>query len=125
MGGATVPTVRLIDDALEGGQNAATGSQYTHRPTYIDTWAAQCRAVQEKYPDSALSQFPSDFKKAYKQVPADPSLARLAVMVQWHPVLGKPVLLVGRTQFSGVSPASSTSLAFQIGAATSWLRWVV
>ena len=44
------PTVRLFDDALEGS-----------------------RIVQERFPQSALSQFPDDFKKAYKQVPAEPN----------------------------------------------------
>ena len=80
-GGAENPTVRLIDDALEGGQNGATGSQFTHRPTDLDSWSTQCRMVQERFPQSALSQFPSDFKKAYKQVPAEPRLAGFAVMV--------------------------------------------
>ena len=62
-GGAENPTVRLIDDALEGGQNGATGSQFTLRPTHLDSWATQCRMVQARFPQSALSQFPSDFKK--------------------------------------------------------------
>ena len=35
-GGASEPSCRLIDDALAGGQNRATGSQFTHRPTDID-----------------------------------------------------------------------------------------
>ena len=39
-GGAENPTMRLIDDALEGGQNGATGSQFTHRPTDLDSWAS-------------------------------------------------------------------------------------
>ena len=40
-------------------------------------------------------------KKAYKQVPAEPSLAGFAVMVQWHPQKCCPAFLVGRTQFFG------------------------
>ena len=100
-GGAENPTVRLIDDALEGGQNGATGSQFTHRPTDLDSWATQCRMVQERFPQSALSQFPSDFKKAYKQMPAEPRLAGFAVMVQWHPQKRCQAFLVGRTQFFG------------------------
>ena len=75
-GGAENPTVRLTDDALAGG-----------------------RMVQERFPQSALSQFPSDFKKAYKQVPAEPSLAGFAVLVQRHPRTRCPAFLVGRTQF--------------------------
>ena len=101
-GGAENPTVRLIDDALEGGQNGATGSQFTHRPTDLDSWATQCRMVHERFPQSALSQFPSDFKKkAYKQVPAKPRLAGFAVMVQWHPQKCCPAFLVGPTHFFG------------------------
>ena len=98
-GGAENPTVRLIDDALEGGQNGATGSQFTHRPTDLDLWATQCRMVQERFPQSPLSQFPSDFKKAYKQVPAEPSWAGFAVMAPAEKRC--PVFLVGRTQFFG------------------------
>ena len=93
--------MRLIDDALEGGQNGATGSKFTHRPTDLDSWATQCRMVQERFPQSALSQFPNDFKKAYKQVPAEPILAGFAVMMQWHPQKRCPAFLVGRTQFFG------------------------
>ena len=40
-------------------------------------------------------------KKAYKQVPAEPSLAGFAGMVQWHPQKRCPAFLVGRTQFFG------------------------
>ena len=38
-------------------------------------------------------------KKAYKQVPVEPSLAGLAVMVQWHPQKRCPAFQVGRAQF--------------------------
>ena len=43
------PNCAVFDDALEGS-----------------------RMVQVRFPQSALSQFPSDFKKAYKQIPAEP-----------------------------------------------------
>ena len=52
-GGAENPTMRLIDDALEGGQIGATGSQLTHRPTDLDSWATQCRMVQERFSTSS------------------------------------------------------------------------
>ena len=81
-GGAEVPKCRLIDDALDGGQNLASGSQYTHRPADLDAWIAQLRAVTEKFPTDSLKQFTSDFASAYKQVPADPSLAGLATIAQ-------------------------------------------
>ena len=44
-GGAQGPTVRLIDDALEGGQNGATGSQCTHRPTDLDSISHGARTL--------------------------------------------------------------------------------
>ena len=44
---------------------------------------------------------PSDFKKAYKQVLAEPRSAGFAVMVQWHPQKCCLAFLVGRTQFFG------------------------
>ena len=94
-GGAENPTVRLIDDALEGVRNGATVSRFTHRSTDLDSLATQRHIVQGRFPQSALSQFPSDFKKkAYKQVPAEPSFAGFAVMVQWHPQKRCPALRV-------------------------------
>ena len=100
-GGAVEPTCRLIDDALAGGQNRASGSQHTHRPTDLDAWIAQVRVIQETYPKEAVEQFASDFASAYKQVPGDPATANLAVIAQWCPMLKKPVFFVGRTQFFG------------------------
>ena len=76
-GGAENPTVRLIDDALEGGQNGATGSQFTHRPTDLDSWATQCRMVQERFPQSPLSHFPSDFKKGVQTSSSGTKFGRL------------------------------------------------
>ena len=49
-GGAIASTCRLIDDALEGGQNEASGSFYTHRPTDLDALAAQIRRISETFP---------------------------------------------------------------------------
>ena len=57
--------------------------------------------MQLRHPRRALSQFASDFRKAYKHVAGEPSQAHLVVICQWHPVLERPVLLVGRTQFFG------------------------
>ena len=79
--------MRLIPDALEGGQNGATGSQYTHGPTDLDTWATQRRVVQDRFQTSALSQFPNDFKKAYMQVLAELNPAGMAPMVHTSVVL--------------------------------------
>ena len=54
-----------------------------------------------KFPNDHLEQFASDFAKAFKQVPADPSLANLAVIVQWSPEHTCPAFFIGRTQFFG------------------------
>ena len=89
-GGAVDRSCRLIDDALQGGQNAATGAQRTHRPVDLDGWCAMIRAVMEAFEKDELSQFPSDFSKAYKQCPVDPedeisrsSAAQLHIYVAW------------------------------------------
>ena len=73
-GSAKNSTVRFIDDALEGSR------------------------MQRKFPTVCVV-FPGDFNKAYKQVPAEPSLASFAGMVQWHPQKRCSAFLVGRTQF--------------------------
>ena len=99
--GATEPTCRLIDDALAGGQNKASGSQFTHRPTDVDSWISQVRCISEHFPNDALEQFASDFAKAYKQVPGDPSLANLATIAQYSPRHKCTVFFRGRTQFFG------------------------
>ena len=100
-GEQTEPKVRNIDDALEGGQNAASGSQHTHIPTNLDLWINQLRMAQELCPKQEIKQFASDFSWAYKQVAGDPSLAGLAVICQWSPKWRRPVFFVGRTQFFG------------------------
>ena len=100
-GGQNEPKVINIDDALEGGQNAASGSQHTHIPTNLDLWINQLRMAQELCPEQEIKQFASDFAWAYKQVAGDPSLAGLAVICQWSPKWRRPVFFVGRTQFFG------------------------
>ena len=100
-GEQTVPKVRNIDDALEGGQNAASGSQHTHIPTDLDLWINQVRMAQELCPNDEIKQFASDFALACKQVAGDPALAGLAVICQWSPKWRRAVFFVGRTQFFG------------------------
>ena len=85
--------------SVAGGQNKVAGSQYTHRPTDVDSWIAQLRAVQARHPGEALQQFASDFAKAYKQVPAAPDISHLAVICQWSPKFKQAVFFLGRTQF--------------------------
>ena len=87
--------------------------------------AWSCRMVQERFPQSPLSQFPSDIKKRTNKFQRKPSLAGFAVMVQWHPRKRCPAFLVGRTQFFCEGLAQSISREFQIGVATFWLPWLV
>ena len=43
------PSVRVLDDFLEGGKNATVGYQFTHRPAMLDNVAASKRAMCEKF----------------------------------------------------------------------------
>ena len=45
------PSVRVLDDFLEGGKNATVGYQCTHRPAMLDNVAASMRAMSEKFPE--------------------------------------------------------------------------
>ena len=99
-GAATAPTVRVLDDFLEGGQNGTVGYQYTHRPANLDTMSATMRTMAEKY-DEELIMFTSDFAKAFKQVPGMTELLHLSVIVQWDPILQQPAFLVPYTQVFG------------------------
>ena len=76
--------VRNIDNMLEGGQNAAAGTQYTHVPATLDDLAAIVRAWGDLLPDAPLAGFPSDFAAAYRQVTADPEQAHLCAVATWN-----------------------------------------
>ena len=84
-GEAEVPDVRNIDNMLLGEQNATAGSTHSHRPTDVDALSAQSRAVASSCPNEELAGWCSDFSKAYKQVPADPSQVCDVVLAQWDP----------------------------------------
>ena len=64
---ADEPSVRVLDDLLEGGQNDTVGYQYTHRPADIDAFSACARVAGEAFAVE-LSMFTSDFAKALRQV---------------------------------------------------------
>ena len=100
-GGAEERTCRVIDDLLDGEQNSTAGSYWTHRPCDLDQWCLFLRAVSERFPTLPLSQFASDFAKAYKQIPLAPWNQEYCVVVQWHPVLLRPVYLIAITQLFG------------------------
>ena len=89
-GSAVAPTVRVLDDFLEGGQNGTVGYQYTHRPATLDTVTATLRSVGELY-NEPLEMFTSDFAKAFKQVPGVEAMLHLSVIVQWNPSSRRPV----------------------------------
>ena len=78
-------TCRVIDDLLFGEQNATVERFSSHRPTDVDGLAAQVLAVAHRFATRAISGWPSDFSKAYKQVPGDPAQQRFVVVVQWCP----------------------------------------
>jgi len=100
-GDATVPEVRNIDDLLSGGHNSTAGSTHSHRPTDVDALAAQVRAVTEAKPGKRLSGWASDFAKAYKQVPGDPTQVGDIVLAQFDPVRGCVAFFVALSQVFG------------------------
>jgi len=118
-GDAEEPSCRCIDNMLAGEQNATAGTVSAHQPTDPDTLLAQTRAVCERYPQAPLLGWPSDFAKAYKQVPATPDQARHCVIAQWSPVHSRTVCWVTFCQlFGGKSPPLNFSRF------PAWLCWV-
>ena len=85
-GEAEESDVRNIDDLLSGGQNGTAGSTHSHRPTDVDALVAQGRAVASACPGVPLAGWSSDFSKAYKQVPGDPTQVHDLVLAQYDPV---------------------------------------
>ena len=87
-GDSVEPSIRNIDDLLFGEQNLTAGSTHSHRPTDVDGLIAQSRAVAKASRTSHLTGWLSDFAKAYKQVPGDPTQLRDVVLAQFDPVRG-------------------------------------
>ena len=100
-GAAEVPSVRNIDNLVVGGQNSIAGTTAAHRPTDVDGLAAQTRADAEAYPEEDLQGWPSDFKGAFKQVPAVLLFLSLLVLVQYSPALKKPIYWLPLSQVFG------------------------
>ena len=94
-------TCRNIDDMLEGGQNDACGTQWTHVPADLDAWAGLVRAVADLYPDSSLRGHTSDFAKAFRQQTADPQQAHWHVVATWCPDRCQPALGIAVAQLFG------------------------
>ena len=103
-GGATESKVRLIDDAKMGGQNECAGTSSCHIPCNLDSWASMLRLIGEAFPEPLLA-FCSDFKAAYKQIPADPGQASQFVMAVWDPASQKPAFFVALCQIFGSNTA--------------------
>ena len=103
-------TCRVIDDLLFGEQNDTVERFSSHRPTDVDALAAQVRAVSHRFAGRAVSGWPSDFSKAYKQVPGDPAQRRFVVVAQWCPYRGRPILWIALSQLFG---GASSPLIFR------------
>ena len=104
-GAAVERSVRVIDNLLLGEQNETTGSTHSHRPTDVDALMAQTRVVAEASPSDELSGWPSDYEKAYKQVPAKPAQKRHVVLAQWNPLSNKICFWLVLSQvFGGRTP---------------------
>ena len=99
-GDAIAPTVRIIDDLLYGEQNSTTGTCQAHRPTDVDGLVSQTRAVADSC-NSKLFAWTSDFAKAFKQVPADPSQRSFVVLAQFSPSAGQVAYFVTNCQVFG------------------------
>jgi hypothetical protein len=104
-GDAVVPDVRNIDDLLVGEQSSTAGSTHSHRPTDVDALAAQTRAVSKARPGRKLSGWASDFAKAYKQVPGDPTQVKEIVLAQCDPDRDAVAFFVALSQVFGSKTA--------------------
>ena len=100
-GDAVEPSVRNIDDLLAGEQNMTCGTTHAHRPTDVDALVAQARGAGEVFMTDALAGWTSDFSKAFKQIPADPTEYGTVVLVQWSPEKMRPVFFVSFCQVFG------------------------
>ena len=88
---------------------------FSHRPTDAVALVAQCRAVAEKFLGSRLHGWSSDFSKAYKQVPADPSQCLELILVQYDPAKEKAAFFIPLSQVFG-SKTAPINFARYLGA---------
>ena len=89
---------------LKGCQNETVGMVSSHRTTDPDGLVSQARAVRRRYPKARLCGWPCDLEKAYKQVPGDPILLWLTIIVMWAPALQRPEFFVPLCQLFGGNP---------------------
>ena len=64
---------RNIDDMLVSMQNETAAYTSTHVPMTADSVSIQTSAVARKFPGQQLAGHPSDYAKAYEQIPGHPT----------------------------------------------------
>ena len=101
-------TVCVLDDLLEGGQNATVGYMQSHRPATLDNLSASIRSLGTRF-RVPISGFASDFAKAFKHIPNCLAFLALSVVVQYDPRSKRPAFMVPMTQVVG---GRSTQLNF-------------
>ena len=103
-GAATDVSVRCIDDMLSGEQNETVGTVCSHRPTDVDAFVVQSRAVVDRFPKCKIQAFTSDFAKAYKQCTGRPEDVSKYVIGQWLASSGKIGYFIAFTLLFGAVP---------------------
>ena len=104
-GSSTEPSVRNIDNLLVTGHNATVATFSAHRPTDADALLGQARCVRDNFPEDELSGWPSDYEKAFKQIPGCPKQVEKLVLLQWNPHTSRVNAWVAYSQlFGGKSP---------------------
>ena len=103
-GGATLPSARVIDDCLSGGQNSFTATSACHKPCDLDLWCMLLRIAAEFF-HAKLMGSTSDFKSAYRQITAAPEQARAFVVAMRNPVLKRVVFGIAVSQLFGSGSA--------------------
>ena len=109
-GGAVQASCRNIDDCKAPGHNEDSANTAAHRPADLDMFGAVIRAEGEAFPDEAMAGFPSDFKGAYRQVPACPKQALDFTVATWDPLKACTVFGIAVSQLfgSGNAPLNFT-----------------
>ena len=71
-----------------------------NRPTDVDSFVAQARAVASASPSEAIHGWTDDFRKTFKQVPSDPRQLENIVLVQNCPETDSPAFFVPFAKYS-------------------------
>ena len=109
-GNATEWAVRVVDDFRAGLINDVCSYCSVHRPATHDDVVASIMVAYGRSEGRKLHSWTSDFAKAYRQVPQLMSQLPLTVVVQWCPVMSKPVFILSAGQlFGGKTPPQNFS----------------